>query len=236
MATAQTIIERAMRLIGALDPEETPTATELANGLIALNAMMESWQLDRLMVYASEDVTKALTGGVGSYTIGPTGAIVSSRPIRIESARILAGGVETPLQVIQKDQYDAIPVKTTQSTPDTLYYQPSYPNGTVYLSPIPSGDTLKLSVFTQLQSFALVSTSVSLPPGYERAMHYNLAIEIAPEFQKSVSQEVASNATESKAAIKRANNSLVDLTAQIETSFLSGSSCTDPQSSFMAGL
>lgn len=64
---------------------------------------------------------------------------------------------------------------------------------------------LTLQVWTPVQSFATAGTSVSLPPGYERALTTNLAIELAPEFGKSISQEVAKAASESKAAIKRMN-------------------------------
>ena len=235
MATGQTIIERAMRLIGALDPEESASATELANGLIALNSMVESWQLDRLMIYAYEDVSKVLTAGDGSYSIGPAGEMVASRPVKIMAARILDGGIDLPLNVVNKDSFDGIPLKTTPGEPDTLYYQPSYPSGNILLYPTPgSAVTLKLSVYTQLQSFATLGTVVSLPPGYERAMSFNLAIDFAPEFQKSVSNEVAKIAGDSKSAIKRANNAMINLMSQIDPAFLTGS-VGDAQSEFMAG-
>ena len=42
--------------------------------LADLNTMMESWSLERLMVYQLLQESKALTASTGSYTIGTGGA------------------------------------------------------------------------------------------------------------------------------------------------------------------
>ncbi len=41
--TPRTQITRAIRLLGG-DPEETPTATQIATGLIAMNSMIHAWK------------------------------------------------------------------------------------------------------------------------------------------------------------------------------------------------
>lgn len=41
--TPRTMITRALRMLGH-DPEETPSATEMASGLEALNAMLHGWK------------------------------------------------------------------------------------------------------------------------------------------------------------------------------------------------
>lgn len=207
MSTAQSLINRSLRLIGALDPEESPTANETANVLEALNGLIDSWRNDRLIVWSIANVTKTLTVGDGTYTIGSGADINTTRPVRIEGAYVTQSGIDYPVDVISEAAYRAIADKTTQSDlPRYVYYDPAVANGTVYLWPVPSAaNVLTLSVWAPISTLAAASTTVTLPPGYERALASNLAIDIAPEFEKTASQEVAKMARESLAAIKKAN-------------------------------
>lgn len=207
MSTAQSLINRSLRLIGALDPEESPTANETANVLEALNGLIDSWRNDRLIVWSITNVTKTLTAGDGTYTIGSGADINTTRPVRIEGAYVTQSGIDYPVEVISEAAYRGIADKTTQSDlPQFVYYDPSVASGTIYLWPVPSvANVLTLSVWAPISTLATAGTTVTLPPGYERALASNLAIDIAPEFQKQASQEVAKMARESLAAIKKAN-------------------------------
>ena len=206
-ATAQTIINRALRLIGAISSGESPTTDESNDGLTALNAMLESWQLDRLTVFAFQDKTFTLVAADGSITLGAAGNI-TTRPDRIESVHITASGTDYPVTMVTAGEWYSIASKTVQSDiPEYGYYEPSYPLGILNLWPVPSAaNTLHVVMWTPFTAFASLSTAVSLPPGYERALAYNLAIDIAPEYEKKVSDEVAKGANDSLAAIRRGNN------------------------------
>ena len=208
MATAQTIIDRALRLIGAIASGESSTTDEGTDALTALNALIDSWRNDRLMVYALSESTLTLVASDGSYTIGAAGDIVATRPVKIESAFCRSGDVDYPVRVIDKARYDAIPDKTTTSDiPQFLYYDATVTTGNINVWPVPStGNVLHVTMWTVLSTLAAVGTTVTLPPGYERALAYNLAIEIAPEYEKTVSQEVAKIARESLAALKKINS------------------------------
>jgi hypothetical protein len=59
--------------------------------------------------------------------------------------------------------------------------------------------------------FVQTTQLLNLPPGYERALKYALAIELAPEFGKSASPEIVAIANNAKAAIKRNNLQSVEL-------------------------
>lgn len=214
--TAQTIIDRAMRLIGALESGESPTADETADALIALNQMIDSWRNDRLIAYKLTNHTLTLVNGDNTYTIGSGGDINTTRPVKIDSAFVTEGGIDYPVEIIGKSAFDAISDKTTQSNlPSRLYYDPAYPTANIKLYPTPStANVLTVSVWEPIGTFATAATSISLPPGYERALTYNLACEIAPEFQQPVPPKVEQNAIDSLAAIKRIN--VTPIIAQVE--------------------
>ena len=66
------------------------TATEGTYYLGKLNAMLESWSLERLMINAITQGSLALTSGLGTYTIGSGGQFNMARPTKIVKAFIRA--------------------------------------------------------------------------------------------------------------------------------------------------
>lgn len=217
MATAATIINRALRLLGRIGAGASGTTDEIADGLIALNAMIGAWRNDRLMCYAILDQSVTLASGNSTRTIGPTGSTVTTRPVHIESAYVVVSNASYDVKVLTFEEYAAIPDKTaTSEWPTKIYYAPDMPDGTIYNYPVPSGSSaLHLLIWTVLAELASSSTTVSLPPGYEDALAFNLAIRIAPEYEREPSQTVIQMARETKAAIKRVNLPLMKLYTEL---------------------
>lgn len=173
-----------------------------------LNSMMESWSLERLMCYAIFQESFSLTASDGEYTIGvSTGDFNTVRPNKIVKAFTRdSANMDSALIILGFDAYDSIVMKSTGTTyPNYLFYDGAYPLGTIKLYPTPiAGLTLYLDSWKQLQTFANLSTALALPPGYQRAIETNFAIEAAPGFG-SIQPELAKIAKESKAAIKSLN-------------------------------
>lgn len=208
MATAQTIINRALRLIGAIEAGESPTSDESNDALEALNAMIQSWQTERLFVYALVDTAFTMSAGDSSYTVGPSGNFnLTPRPPKLENIYVRDGDIDYPVILVQQDRWFAIADKTSRSNiPELAYYEPTLPTGTLQVWPVPSSaNSLHVVTWTTLNELATLGATVTLPQGYERALAYNLAIEIAPEYQKVPSAEVHRIAGDAMANIKRAN-------------------------------
>lgn len=210
MSTVSDLIKGSMRLIGAIAAGETPTASELADGLSALNEMIESWSTEKLIIPAMTRETFSLVGGTQSYTIGSGGDFDTVRPIKIEKALLQYQSSplqERPIEILNLDQWTGIVNKDTDSDyPTALYYDPTFLLGTLKFWPKPSAaKTIVLHSWKELTQLATSSTDVEFPPGYYRALRYNLAVEIAPEYGQEASPTIASIANEAKANIKRAN-------------------------------
>ena len=210
MATPSTMIVRSLQLIGEKGIGETLTAAEETAYLAVLNSMMESWSLERLLVYHILDEVFTLTAGDGSYTIGTSGDFNTTRPLKIEGAVIRdTDDADSGVEILGADAWRRIVLKTStgNSYPAYLYYDAQYTSarGVINLWPEPqAGLRLVISSWKQLQTFALISTTLALPPGYERAIIYNLAIELAGGMIEPA-PSVVKIARESKGAIKRVN-------------------------------
>jgi hypothetical protein len=221
MATARAILTRAMRLLGALGDGEEPTASEGADGLTALNAMLDSWWLNTLAVYYTKSESFTWAAGQTLRTMGSGGNFDTARPAVITGAFQRMNDVDYPIEIINRDQYDQIQDKTTQSTLITRIY-PEMQSSLVYLYAyaVPSvAIEIHIQSAGRLQSFAGLTTAVDLPPGYERALAYNLALELAPEYSVNPPQLVARTAAAALRTIKRPN--MVIPSAQSEVGLLS---------------
>lgn len=228
MATALDMIKRSMRLIGVLGKDQEPTAAESSDALNVMNAMLDAWSIERLMVYQIQQITYSWPSGQQTRTIGTAGQFATAWPISIESAFVTYQSQDYPLIVCNnRTEYDALISKTVQSTiPEILMFDQSYPTGNLYLYSVPSENvTLKLNTWKPLQSFTALTTDLSLPPGYQRAIEYNLALDIADEYGKQPSATVVTNAAKSKAAIKSLN--VPTLVSQLDPGLSSRSHATN---------
>lgn len=208
MSTAIDLIKRAYRLIGVYAIGETPSADETADAMSALNSMLASWSNEKLMVYAATKDSITCTPNVGTYTLGPSGDVITVRPQDIDPATSFDWlGITYPLAIATLDQYQSIKNKALNSTlPSIVRLEPTFPNATVYLYPVPSlAITLNVWSWKPLTSFTSATDTVNLPPGYEEAISTNLALMLAPENEMQPSPQVVKMATMSKKLLKRQN-------------------------------
>ena len=183
MTTALDMIKRAKRLNRSLGIGETLSAEDAADGLTALNAMMDAWSIQRLLVYQITEDSHTMVAGTASYTIGASGTINTTRPERIEpSCDVRLSGVDAEMAGWDESDYSAIADNTTQGRPCAVYMQRAAPLATLYFYPVPDAAyTLKLRSWKRMQTFSALTDALALPAGYEDAITYSLAERLAPE-------------------------------------------------------
>lgn len=205
--TARDLITASLRLIGAIAPGESMEAAEATDGLAALNMLVDSLSAAGQMVNAvTTESAITLTPGDATYTLGTSGDI-TTRPMSIVAALIRDGSNDYPVKIITAEEYAAKGDKSAQVTyPEALYDDGAYPTRTITLYPTPaSAKSLILYTSRPLTQIATLDTSISLPQGYERMLKYNLAIDLAPEYGKTVSQEIAAIAMQTRDDLERQN-------------------------------
>lgn len=205
------LITNSMKEIGALASEETPSAAEQTDVLGKLNRLFDRWNTQRNYTYNVGFVNYTLTPNLNPHTIGPTGTFsVSVRPVEIIAAALILNNVTPnvtmPLDLRDDTWWANQRVKTLPaSVPTDLYYSPDFPNGSLFLWPVPTtAYGLELETRFILTSVT-ISATLNLPPGYEDAITLSLAEDICSMFQKSPNPMLTSAAMRARAAIKSTN-------------------------------
>ena len=226
--TVAELVERSIRLFGGVGRGQAPTADELSDGLHHLNDLIESWNLQKPLIYEVSRQEFTLISK-NPHTIGlATGATADGdfavpRPPKIQSASTLSGTIERSIDILSDSEWQDIRSKGSQGTrPRDLWYEREWPLGKLWLWPAPSaGAKLILNLWKQMPSGLVLTEHFNVPPGYLRALRFNLAVEIASEWGMQPPNHVVRIAKESKAAITsinrnktsfmRANNALTIL-------------------------
>ena len=237
---ALDLIKAAMQEIGSLAPGEIPSNEDQAWVLQKLQRLIDTYNALRTMVFASQFVQFTLVAGLAPHTIGPTGTFqVNQRPVEIPSiGLILTNGssVEIPLHPRDKDWWAAQSIKGLTSTlPTDYYYEPDWPNGSLFFWPVPTAVNNVLvqsrQVMAELKAY---NAAYTMPPGYWNLTVYELAIEIGPSFERPTSQDLRERYQKALRAVESNNISSPRLSSDSPSQTVTAK--VRPDFSFLTGL
>lgn len=194
----------------------TATVTQTAHGFaVGDEAFIKG--ADDPLYNGLQTVETVSTANTYTYTLDgrpPTPAIGT-----LTAQSVQGQPIEIPRVVITDDAYQSIQIKNLPNSQFTVvYYNPTYPLGSIFLWPRPTTDQNQLVLYLQnaFTGFADLSTDYAFPelPGYALALQYNVAQLLA--LPGAVSDQTVLSRIDGLAAqwlghIKRANNKLTDL-------------------------
>lgn len=217
--TVLSAIEQALTELNVTLPGESLNPNDAQTCLLKLNRIFDNWNAERAGVYAESQQTFTLTPGLQPHTFGPSGVFVApQRPATLEGASIVLNGsapnANVPLTLIDFQQWQAVIVPSVTATvPQWLYYNPLWPNASVFLWPVPTTAYGLLLQWRIALAEVTLTDSISLPQGYTDAFILTLAEDIAGIFGREIPQKLAINARAARARIF-ANN---DVTPKLMT-------------------
>jgi hypothetical protein len=183
------LLAEAYLIAHILGGGESLSLVKAASAFRALNDIIERATLQKTFAHYQAEVQIPLQANVNSYTIGPASAspaptVTAARPVEILSAFARRDGHDLTVFVTHDpSDYNSIPNKslTTQGWHALLYYQATYPAGTLYLYPVPVDQvtTLHITVLANVAPFIHLEENVSLPPGYTQYLKYALAKQLS---------------------------------------------------------
>jgi len=247
--TALSIVTAAMQEIGALAAGESPSNDDLAWGLQKLQRLIDRYNAREPWIYANTFTEFTLVLGLSPHTIGPTPAsgaaptfIVNQRPVDIVSIGLVltqntdAPYVEIPMNKRDKDWWAAQTIKTlTSDLPTDFYYEPDWPNGSIYFWPVPTqANQVNIQTRTVLAEMTTPGQSFSMPPAYWDAVIYPLAISLCPSFDRQASPELINLSREAVKAVMVNNMRSTRLVSDSPSQ--TGSLSSRPDFSFLSGL
>lgn len=192
-----------MRLLGAIAAGETLETNELNDAFLVLNQMISSWNTEGLSLVGRNRQMVPLTLGQNSYSL-------AIRPIKIEAASAAISGIDSPIEIVDSVGWESVPEKAMTSVYiRKLFCDYLYPNSSISIWPTPRiAGTLEMVVYATITQFSAVTDTVDLPPGYEMAVRYNLAMALLPEYPRSqIDQSLPAQAQMYKASLAQLNAS-----------------------------
>lgn len=187
--TAQDIITRALRKIGAIDAVETPSAEEAEDALGSLNDILGSWSVTRGLVIAQAADVLSLIAGQAMYTLGPGGSLDAERPIRIESAFLRESGVDTPVAISPVEYADVISRKDQSGSPETAYVRYASPQVELTLFPVPGAAAqLHMKTWRPVEEIADPYLALDMPRYLATYLRLCLQIDLAPDYGRAIDQ------------------------------------------------
>lgn len=195
--SGQTIIEMnrdslcaaALRKIGAIALDQTPSATEVTNASEALNNLVAEYQTLGMPLWARKNSVVTMVAGTSSYTIGVGQTVNIPFPLKILQAWTVAsaGGSIQEIWPNAIDVFNRLPTANASGIPSQYNYQPFINYGTLRLWPSPDTTTvanrvLHISYMYPFEGFTSSSDTPYFPREWNNALVYGLTDLLAPEY------------------------------------------------------
>lgn len=187
------------------------------------NYLLDTWATSKKYVYASSFNDYVLPSnlpvaadGSAKATIGPgPGAtyFAVQRPVKILSASAIINNttppVLAPIEIDDNQWWAGVTLPgITSMYPTNLFYNPTFPNGELYLWPISNTNFgLRLETWVLLSQFGSITDPIggpgaafTVPPGYRNAIMLSLAESLQPGSDKS-NPQLTRDAASARSAI-----------------------------------
>lgn len=203
MTTARDIIESALRKIQVLGIGSSLDPNEADQALNTLNDLLSSFSAEGALIFQETLETFNLISSQEAYTIEVGGDFNTIAPLYIKAAYVTQGSTDYPLQPFDEVEYSRISQKgISGSVPRIYYYDANFPTATIKFYPVPSAtDTFTMSSRKALTEFSTLDSVFAMPAQYRSMLVHNLAVWIAPEYEREASPTVKGIAAKTKKTV-----------------------------------
>lgn len=183
--TPGRLIRLALKDAGRLQTGADPSAEVLADAMGRLADLINTYQTQGLKLWLNSILEVPLVAGTAAYTLGPAGAIISTKPLRApEGWYVSTAGNRRPLNPLALRDYYALGNLTTTGTINAYLVDKQQANLVVRFWPVPdattaAGGAVELLLQQQATAPSSLDETIAFPVEWYLALRWGLADELA---------------------------------------------------------
>lgn len=182
------LIKKALQKVGAVSPDETPTAAEYSDGSDYLNLLLKSWHNEGLQLWRTTQVSISPPTASNTYTFGD-GTYTTYMPVDVLEAYRVETSTDTWVQLnrVSRDTFYRLSDHDSTGTPVNYYYNNAITTGTLMVWPIAdttfiANSTIEVLLTKPFDDMDSSTDTLAFPQGWELAVLYGLAAQLAPDY------------------------------------------------------
>lgn len=204
MPTGQVIVTNALISLGIVTQGGAPNASDSQDGINELNDMWSGWSVDDGLIFSL----------LPQIIVAPTsaaGTAMTAGVSRLYSAEYVNAAGRWKLRIVGSEEYRGhTDLAALALAAEELYWDSNFGSGagTVFIWPVVAAGNVELQTGAPFTTWTL-SANYVLPPGYQDAINYGLALRMISRFGEIVSastrQYIAQQSMEAQARLRSFN-------------------------------
>lgn len=197
---ALDVIVSALGRLNVLSPGETTSADDASYAFDQLNELVDEMSAQSQFLFQDLKTSAAQTGhitlGAGAWAAIPSGAQI-----------VAVACNALPLAPMSMGQYLSIAAPATGGSPQVYVHDGA---ATIFLYPVPAGQTIALETRQGVQAFADQTTNYTVPPGFRAWLVAALAVRLAPSFVGKAPEDLRESEKRLRAAVRTSEPAILD--------------------------
>ena len=207
LVTTQRVIRMAYKDAGLVQDGDEPNGEQYADGLLRLYDLINYMQTQGLKLWLQTDQAVTLVAGTATYTLGPSGDVVMTKPMRVLQAYWLdSSSNRTPLIPLSRDEYTRLSQTTSQGAVNSYFVDKQQTQLSVSVWNVPdttaAAGTLHLILQVQATTPVALTDTTGFPQEWALALRWGLADDLATGQPQAILQRCAIKAETYRRALE----------------------------------
>ena len=179
-----SIIQDAYFDAGLIGVGQLVNGEQIVMGMRKLTDLINLWQTQGLKLWLNVDTSITLVAGTATYTLGPSGTVDMTKPLRVVEAYYAdANGIRRPLTPLAWADYVRLSTVNQSGSVNSYFVNKQATQLSVLFWPAPDATAATgvghLVLQTQVTNFISLTETMNFPLEWRIALRWGLADELA---------------------------------------------------------